>query len=1330
MDMEDHQARIWLASYHTITDEAAKAAFVSSTISFNDKKLARLQRYLKKTKLSWKALIIASYCLTIHRLSSSKKIHFHWAKGQVSHASLNIKDKPQVITNEITAELTKNDFMQAIQSSLEQFDKSKIKNKSVIDELYWIVFRTTAHDKKKNEKNFSVETLTLSLGKNLSDEIILHYHPKVFSKNAINSITKHFKVILKELCKSANTPVTQLNILSKREREEILNTWHQPRYPFSKANIQSCVHELVQQHAKQQSDALAAQDEFRSITYAQLDAMSDIFATHLIERGVNIGDSVCVFISRSIDLVVLIMAIFKAGAVFVPINPKYPIERIEFVLSDTRVNYILTDEKSHLPDAFKHLAWHIELNHFHQKIEGINLPTANADRVAYIIYTSGTTGKPKGICITHANLNNLVNWYADCFNINKNDIVSQFASQGFDSYFCEVIPSLALGAKIAIVDDNIKLSPTLFFEWLHNEKITVCDLPTSYAQILLLQSIPDTLSLRLIKIGGEAITAHLSTLFKFDLWNTYGPTEATVEATYYKIYDAKTKTYTAYTCPSPPIGKPLAGASVYVVDEYLMPVAMSVPGELLIGGKGLATGYINRLDLTEKKFIADPVNSTSNERYYRTGDLVKWLKDGNLEFVGRIDNQVKIRGYRIELGDIENAIAEHPDVSEVLVQARENINGEKSLIAYVVPNLDRERFLFQERCYISDENDQNFVEAISENISRHGIAISGIMASFDIGKKYLVHIKLPGFNETKKLSARLVWQKDMRCGFVFDLNPAEQEVINKSIEYFISKNNLMELVLSASAKRSLKKALQLKLPEYMIPQQFVTSLQLPLNLNGKIDIHALPKPDEFEKRISETYIAPKTETEIKLCQIWTTLLQKNQISMGDNFFDIGGNSLLAAQLSIEISNRFDITIPVNILFDLSYIPILSEYIDNKGASYTKESDIQREIQSDLILPEQIQPLKNLPKLKAPKNILLTGAGGYLGIFMLRDLLINTDATIYCLIRQGEFSTAAKRLMQTAEKFGLNHEISLTNRRIIAISSDLSFDKLGLPEEQYHALANKIDLIIHCGAQVNIMASYQKLKGSNVTGTLEIMKFATTGKDKPIHYISTLSSAYLKDAAGALTESYPTSTFENLFGGYAITKWVSEYLLLQMKERGLPVSIYRSGYIFGDSASGILSLNDALLMLIKGCIQLGYAPTLQERITLLPVDFVSRAINAIVCADPTASDVYHIDHPTGLMWSDLVAWYNHHGYNMKLISLTEWKNKLKTIGRDNALFPFLPYYLSLQEDYSSAPVSTEKARQRLEALHLEYPEINDKLLLVYLRYMQEQAFLPNTVTAPQ
>jgi len=281
----------------------------------------------------------------------------------------------------------------------------------------------------------------------------------------------------------------------------------------------------------------------------------------------------------------------------------------------------------------------------------------------------------------------------------------------------------------------------------------------------------------------------------------------------------------------------------------------------------------------------------------------------------------------------------------------------------------------------------------------------------------------------------------------------------------------------------------------------------------------------------------------------------------------------------------------------------------------------------------------------------------------------------------------------------------------------------MPYEQYDNLAKKIEMIFHCGAQVNIMAAYGNLRGSNVQGTMEVIKFATQYIDKPIHYISTLSSATIKDKKGMFSEAFPNSEHTDLFGGYAISKWISERLLTQLKDRGLPVSIYRSGYIAGDSKSFIMNLNDALFMLIKGCIQLGFAPLMKEKITILPVDYVSRLITAIALKHGKDSQVYHIDHPTGILWPDLVSWLNRYGYKITLISIKEWQKKLLHISKENALYPFLPYYLGLPEDYHSPDVSIKHAKACTKDSNLPYPEINDVLLKNYFKYLREIGFLP-------
>lgn len=1318
---EGLSTKLWLEERdNQQQNNAAPTLPESYKFTLNKSQTTTVTAFLKKNKFTLEELIYSAWGLLLSHISSTDLSVFGSGHIKTRHKPPLLSATLKPINSKISESITIKQYLTDIKKQI----KNKKSEPTEIEPRYLCM---AEHDlSPKNSMQLDINRFSLLLIYNLKTpgKFNLIYHRGNFQKANIQRLANYFVNILTGFCNKPNGKIIDIDLMDDDEKSLILKKLSIPHYPFKTPPITKCSHELISDFSRQMPDKIAVSHHGDTMTFAELEAQSEKLAHYFIELGIKPQDRVAVLMERTPSHIAAMLAIFKIGAVFVSINPKYPNERIEFVIEDSGAEYILLNNTERLQEkAGKKI---IILSQNWRELPAASAPQqiqpADMQHIAYIIYTSGTTGKPKGVMIKYASLSNLAAWYRSCFHIVPDDRASQFASQGFDTFLCETMPILSLGASVHIVDDNIKLTPTLFFDWLRNEKITICDLPTAYAQMLFTMQWPNDLFVKMMKIGGETCTRYPSKAYPFDIWNIYGPTETTIEATYFKMHTANHDPSLTNFKGAPSIGKIMANGEAYVVDKYLRPVPVGVAGELLIGGVCVSPGYQNRDDLTKEKFIHNIFNPDSSSKLYRTGDLVCWQKDGNLEFIGRRDNQVKIRGYRIELGAIENVISQYPDVRDVAVIAKEMPNGEKSIIAYVAPNLDRERFLFQERCLISID-DNSFIEAISEDISKYGIALSGITEKIEIGKKLKLHLKLPGFNTSKDLQARMIWQIDNRCGLVFDLNDTEQDTISKSIDFFVSSHNIMDLVLSASAKRSIRKALKKKLPEYMVPATFVTMLEFPLTFSGKVDLKALPPPDEYGQILRKHFIAPQTEIQKKIAAIWSSLLDREHISMEDNFFELGGNSIKAAELSVKIMDEFNISIPANILFDLSYIPILAEYIESSGSHYSKQTLIQEDIERDRILPENIEPTgKVSPKVCNPDSILLTGAGGFLGIFLLNELLTTTNAKIYCLLRKGEFESAAVRLNATINKFKLNDNVSLSNRRIIAVPSDMGLDKFGIPEEQYRNMAEKVDLIYHCGAQVNVMASYNNLRGSNVQGTHEIIKFATTIQDKPIHYVSTLSSAYLTNEHNSLVEEFPSEEYYNLTGGYAISKWVSERLLTELKDRGSPVTIYRSGYISGDSTTGITSLNDSLLMLIKGCIDMGFAPDMKEKITILPVDFVSKSIIKLSLAASNRSYVYHIDHPTGIMWSDLVAWLNNYGYNIKMISMNEWKRKLRNIHKDNALYPFLPYYLALPDDYHSLEVSTEKAAAALSRVGLTFPPIDDHLLSIYFDYLCLEGFL--------
>lgn len=1333
-------SKIWLEGLE-IPEKASTsfASYLFAKIPLTKKQADNLLKFSKQQDVTLNTLIYGTFSLLLHRYANTDDVIFGLgeASSHKKHTALTLTYDAKYILP-IRSQIQENESIKSYLKKLGKEIKGTIQQQKTFADLY----EQDDHFKNlyrylflfDNNKSI-VNSISLDPGKYplillrpsiKSLRLGFVFNSEKFTQKSIQNLIQHFILIIERLLQDHQSDVTHFPMLTPIEKRQVLNQWSKPKYPFvPELDINMAVPDLFSAMVKKFPNATAITYQDQIVTYQQLDDHANRLAEYLTRTHIQKGNTIAVLMERTPALLVAMLGIFKLGAIYVPINPKYPDDRIEFVIEDAGAAAILANNHDRIPKKFLNKTILLDDEYETLKaIDTITLPsTASSNQIAYVIYTSGTTGQPKGVMIRHVSLINLVNWYQSFFSVSEQDASAQFASQAFDSFFCETIPFLCSGASVHIIDDHAKLTPTALMNFYVQQKITVCDLPTAYAQVLLNMPWPQGIQLRLMKIGGECLTSYPPHEYSFDIWNGYGPTESTVEATFYQIYHKNNPhTFKKVRHLSPPIGKPIANAEMYVVDQHLEPVPMGSVGELLIGGIIIATGYLNRKELTREKFIRNYFSRDPYAKLYRTGDLVRWLGNGNLEYVGRADHQIKIRGYRIELSEIETNIRQHADIKEVIVLAKEMITGQKSLVAYLVPNLNKIRIPFHERCLIA-LNDVQFIDAFVEDISKEGIAIGGFTGKMARDQHIRVSFALPGLSETQWLTGRVIWQQDQRLGIEFDKTLRQKAILEKSINHYLATHNLMETLRSVATKRSIRQALKNKLPEYMIPSIFSILPNFPLTFNGKIDWKALPPPQDFERLLERPYVKPRTETETILAEIWSEILNLKQISVTDNFFDLGGNSLFVSQLSVKILQRFGQSIPAKLLFDLPFIPILAEYIDTNGEKYTTISNIQNEITHDAILHDDIMPTKKFGgDITKPRSVLLTGAAGFLGVYLLRELLKQTDAKIYCLIRKTGFESSAKKLIVNVEHYMLSEEISLNNRRIIIIPGDISLHQFGIATEQYENLAEKIDVIYHCGAQVNTMAAYTNLRASNVQGTIEIIKFATHKIDKAIHYISTLSAAYKLDAHGNYIEEFPDADLGALVGGYAISKWVSERLLTQIKNRGLPISIYRSGYILGQSDTGITNFNDALLLLIKGCIQLGFAPDWNEKIMILPVDFVSKATVAISLNNPKYSQVYHLDHPKGILWRDLIDWLNNYGYNIKLCSHGEWQKKLTSINADNALYPFLPHYLEQKEQVTPG-TSIIHTKSALKEMGMHFPDISDHLLQLYLNYLCRSGFYP-------
>ena len=603
------------------------------------------------------------------------------------------------------------------------------------------------------------------------------YNGDLYTAERITRLMGHFQTLLKGIVKNPQQKVGELPLLTDPEKQQILVEWNQTQVPY---RDHQCIHQLFEEQVAKNPDAVAVIYEQECLTYQQLNQKANQLAHYLQSLGIKTEELVGVCVERSPLIIIGILGILKAGAAYLPLDPSYPPNRLIYMVEDSGVSVVLTQEKlantlqlENLQKVYLDQDWPI----ISQQSSDPPVSETQAKNLAYVIYTSGSTGKPKGVLLAHKGVCNLATQQRKIFNIKAQSRVLQFASFSFDASVWEIFMALGSGATLVMGDSDSLLPGENLLNLLKKQKITIATLPPSALAVMPTDELPDLQSLI---VAGESSSADL--LKKWcqnrHVFNAYGPTESTVCTTIALIKDPQEK---------PPIGKPLGNFQVYILDPCLNPVPIGINGELYIGGEGLAKGYLGQPELTNSKFISNPFNDDPASRLYKTGDIVRYLADGNIDFMGRIDHQIKIRGFRIELGEIETVLSQHPQVQEGIVIAREDELGVKRLSAYVIP--------------------------VTQQLTR----------------------------------------------------------------------------------QELRQFLQDKLPNYMVPAFLMLLDSFPLTPNGKVDRRALPIP-EIDLHELENYIAPSTDTETILAQIWQSVLGRERISIHDNFFELGGDSIIGIQI--------------------------------------------------------------------------------------------------------------------------------------------------------------------------------------------------------------------------------------------------------------------------------------------------------------------------------------------------------------------------------------------------------------------------------------------------
>lgn len=1065
----------------------------------------------------------------------------------------------------------------------------------------------------------SMEIHVFDMDNTGSLQLLYDYQTVKFSEEEIKDIHSRILHIINQVLDNEKL-LKDIEIVTPEEKQKLLYEFNNTKseYPRDKTIAQ-----VFEKQVELYPEKLAIVFETESLTYKEFNEKSNKLAKYLSANGVNAKDNVVILAEKSIDLYVSIMAILKLGALYVPVDNEYPEDRIKLILDDCKPKVVIVDEKS--ADLVKNKKiCTIPLQGL-EDFDGSNLENKiTAEDGAYIIYTSGSTGKPKGVMVPHRGVVRLVK-NTNYIEFKETDRILQNIPVVFDASTFAIFGSFLNGLTLYPIQKHKLLDFEYLEKFIKENKINIINSTVSFFNKLIEYNPKIFDECRSVLIGGEEVLPKTVNIFRennpqSEIVNVYGPTENSNLSSCHIIRKEYKK--------SVPIGIPVSNSTCYILDKHQNLLPIGIPGEIYVGGDGVALGYLNNPELTNEKFIP---NIFGEGKLYKTGDLGYWENEGVIQFMSRIDNQVKIRGFRIELKEIETKILEFGHMKECAVIIADN-NKTKMLVGCI---------------------------GTSEQI------------------------------DVKELNAYL----------------------------------------------------KAKLPSYMVPSKYIVVDSLPLNINGKLDAKKLLKELENQK---DEIIPARNETEQILVDIWKDILGLENVGINQNFFEIGGDSLLAIKLLSFINLKFNIQITINALFDMPTIEELATHIENRDIEkiFNQEKKNNSDLNTNFSEIDKLLSKNTIDNFSKPQhqnigNVLLFGATGFLGAHVLSNYLDNEKGTLYCVVRRKKGLNPKDRLIERLNFYFGDKYNDIFNKRVKVFEGDIVLENLGLNTDNYNKLGGQVDTVINAAAIVKHYGKKKLFEDINIKGTENIIDFCEKFNKKFLH-CSTLSLT--RDLTRDVTSISNSKIFsekdfyfdQNLNNLYIKSKFKSEELVYKARIRGLNACCLRIGNISNRFSDGMFQENieeNAILAKLKSFIYIGYIPDylLDLSLDFTQVDICSNAILKIANTDVQYS-TFHIFNNNTITMRNLIDILNKLSIKIVPIAENEFTNIFENIRQDEDKRDIT---IGIIQDwirdrgfnyYYNISFNSDFTNKYLESLDFTWPKPDQEYFKKFINYLRKIGYI--------